>query len=403
MSLLSKRLNDCKPSATLSLNNKANLLKKQGFPVISLAAGEPDFPTPSFVVDAAIEALYRGETRYTAVDGTPDLKQAIIQKFKTQNNLSYTAQQITVANGAKQIIYNALMATLNKDDEVIIPSPYWVSYPDMVMLSGGKCRFVTCDASQGFKLSPWQLIQAMTPKVKWLILNSPNNPTGAVYSASELKELATVLLDYPNVLILSDDIYEHILYDSVSFTTIAQIEPKLFDRTLTVNGMAKAYSMTGWRIGFAGGPIWLIEAMARLQSHSTSNPCSISQAASIKGLAHSLDFLKDRNAIFQQRRDLIVHRLNATGFLSALLPQGAFYIYFNCAATLGKITPEAKTINSDEDFCEFLLEQAYVAAVPGSAFGLSPFIRLSYALATEQLEEACHRIEQALNLLKPAS
>lgn len=397
---LSSRLKFCKPSATLALNNRVNVLKKQGHPIINLTAGEPDFPTPSFIVTAAIEALHNGETRYTAVDGTVALKQAIIQKFQTQNHLFYTLEQVTVANGAKQIIYNALMATLTEGDEVIIPCPYWVSYPDMVALAGGVCKFIVCDEQNAFKLTPEQLKKVLSPKVKWLILNSPNNPTGAVYSAQELQALADVLIDYPHVLILSDDIYEHIVYDNVSFTTIAQVEPRLFDRTLTVNGMAKAYAMTGWRIGFAGGPSWLIEGMATLQSHSTSNPCSISQAASVQGLKSSLDFLKEHRAVFQYRRDQMTRRLNATGLLHALPPQGAFYIYFNCTAVLKRATPEGQILENDEDFCRFLLETAYVAGVPGSAFGLSPFVRFSYALDTKLLEDACQRIEKALALLR---
>ena len=400
MSLLAERLSRIKPSPTIAVTTKARELKAAGRDVIGLGAGEPDFDTPENVKRAAVAAIDRGDTKYTAVDGTPELKQAIVEKFKRDNDLSYVPEQITVGTGGKQVLYNALMATLDPGDEVIIPAPFWVSYPDMVLLAEGEPVVVPCSQNAGFKLQADDLEQAITKKTKWLILNSPSNPTGAAYTADELKALAEVLLRHPQVYVMTDDMYEKLTYDSFEFATLAQVEPKLLDRTLTVNGVSKAYAMTGWRIGFAGGPVDLIKAMAKIQSQSTSNPSSVSQAAAVEALNGTQDFIPDNNAVFRQRRDLVVDALNTCPGLSCSRPEGAFYVYPSCAGAIGKTTPEGKKIESDEDFVTYLLEGEGIAVVQGAAFGLSPYFRISYATSTEALEEACKRIKRACEALK---
>lgn len=400
MSLLAERLSRIKPSPTIAVTTKARELKAAGRDVIGLGAGEPDFDTPENVKRAAVAAIDRGDTKYTAVDGTPELKQAIVEKFKRDNDLSYAPEQITVGTGGKQVLYNALMATLDPGDEVIIPAPFWVSYPDMVLLAEGEPVVVPCSQNAGFKLQADDLEQAITKKTKWLILNSPSNPTGAAYTADELKALAEVLLRHPQVYVMTDDMYEKLTYDSFEFATLAQVEPKLLDRTLTVNGVSKAYAMTGWRIGFAGGPVDLIKAMAKIQSQSTSNPSSVSQAAAVEALNGTQDFIPDNNAVFRQRRDLVVDALNTCPGLSCSRPEGAFYVYPSCAGAIGKTTPEGKKIESDEDFVTYLLEGEGIAVVQGAAFGLSPYFRISYATSTEALEEACKRIKRACEALR---
>ena len=400
MSLLAERLSRIKPSPTIAVTTKARELKAAGRDVIGLGAGEPDFDTPENVKRAAVAAIDRGDTKYTAVDGTPELKQAIVEKFKRDNDLSYAPEQITVGTGGKQVLYNALMATLDPGDEVIIPAPFWVSYPDMVLLAEGEPVVVPCSQNAGFKLQADDLEQAITKKTKWLILNSPSNPTGAAYTADELKALAEVLLRHPQVYVMTDDMYEKLTYDSFEFATLAQVEPRLLDRTLTVNGVSKAYAMTGWRIGFAGGPVDLIKAMAKIQSQSTSNPSSVSQAAAVEALNGTQDFIPDNNAVFRQRRDLVVDALNTCPGLSCSRPEGAFYVYPSCAGAIGKTTPEGKKIESDEDFVTYLLEGEGIAVVQGAAFGLSPYFRISYATSTEALEEACKRIKRACEALK---
>ena len=399
MALLSSRLANVQPSPTIFVTQTARALKAAGRDVIGMGAGEPDFDTPDHVKAAAKAAIDRGETKYTDVDGTPELKQAIVQKFKRENGLDYKVEQISVGTGGKQILFNALMATLDKGDEVIIPAPYWTSYPDMVALCDGTPVPVMCGENTGFKLSPEALEAAITPRTKWLILNSPSNPTGAGYSRAEIKALTEVLLRHPHVWVMTDDMYEHLAYDGWEFSTPAQVEPRLYDRTLTCNGVSKAYSMTGWRIGYAGGPVQLIKAMAILQSQSTSNPSSISQAASVTALSGSLDFITERNAIFKQRRDICVDLLNKAPGLSCLKPDGAFYVYPSCAGTIGKRTPSGQVIKTDTDFVAYLLEAEGVAVVQGAAFGLSPYFRISYAIATEQVEEACRRIQRACQAL----
>ncbi|GAB4136711.1 MAG: pyridoxal phosphate-dependent aminotransferase [Sphingomonadales bacterium] len=395
MSILSQSLARIKPSPTLAVTAKAAALKRAGKDVIGLGAGEPDFDTPDHIKEAAIAAIKRGDTKYTNVDGTPELKEAIIHKFKTHNGLDFAADEITVNCGGKHTIYNAMMATLNPGDEVIIPTPYWVSYPDIVLLAGGVPVFVETSLETGFKMTPAALEAAIGPKTKWLMLNSPSNPSGAAYSRDELKALADVLMRHPEVWVFSDDIYEHIVYEGFAFDTIAAVEPALRDRSLTMNGVAKAYAMTGWRIGFAGGPKELIKGIAKIQSQSTSNPCSISQAATVTALTSSHDFLKDWVATFKDRRDLVVRMLNEAVGLTCPVPAGAFYVYPSCAGVIGKKTPEGKVIETDSDFVTFLLEAGEVAAVQGEAFGLSPHFRVSYATSTENLEKACQRIQQA--------
>ena len=399
MSFLATRLQRIKPSPTLAVTAKAAELKAAGRDVIGLGAGEPDFDTPLNIQEAAIAALKRGETRYTAVDGTPALKQAIIAKFKRENGLDYTAKQITVGTGGKQVLFNALTATLDAGDEVIIPSPYWVSYPDIVLLNEGVPVFIQGPEENGFRISAEVLEKAITPRTKWLILNSPSNPSGAAYSAQHLRELADVLLRHPQVHILTDDMYEHLVFGDFRFATIAQVEPKLIDRTLTMNGVSKAYCMTGWRIGYAAGPAPLIGAIATLQSQSTSNPCSISQAAAIEALNGPQDFIKANNKVFEERRNLIVGLLNEAPGLSCLMPEGAFYVYPSCAGVIGKTTPGGKRIETDSDFVDYLLEAEGVAVVQGVAFGLSPYFRISYATSTKALTEAGARIKRACEAL----
>ena len=400
MPFLADRLSRIKPSATLAMTKRALQMKAAGQDVIGLAAGEPDFDTPPNIIEAAIAAMRRGETRYTEVDGTPALKKAIAAKFKRENGLEYAPNQIIVGTGGKQVLYNAFMATLSEGDEVIIPAPYWVSYPDMVLLAGGEPVCIACAQNNGFKLRPEELEQAITPKTKWLLLNSPSNPTGAAYTKAELRQIADVLLRHPHVWVLTDDMYEHLVYDDFEFATIAEIEPKLYPRTLTVNGVSKAYCMTGWRIGYAGGPSELIKAMATIQSQSTSNPSSISQAASVEALNGPQDFIPKHNASFKARRDLVVQMLNRAPGIHCPKPEGAFYVYPSCAGTLGKRTPKGKVIETDTDFVEYLLDAESVAAVQGVAFGLSPHLRISYATSTEALIEACTRIQRACAALQ---
>lgn len=392
MSFLSAALDRVKPSATLAVTDKARVLKAEGRNVIGLGAGEPDFDTPSNIKLAAIRAIESGKTKYTDVTGIPELKEAIIAKFQRENGLTYKPNQVIVSTGGKQVLYNALIATLNPGDEVIIPAPYWVSYPEMVALAGGEPVAVVCSA--GFKLKPEDLEKAITPKTKWLILNSPSNPTGAAYTRSELKAITEVLVRHPHVWVMTDDMYEHLVYDDFEFTTPAQIEPVLFDRTLTVNGVSKAYCMTGWRIGYAGGPAALIKAMATIQSQSTSNPCSISQWASVEALNGPQDFIPVNNKAFKERRDLVVSMLNQAQGIECPRPQGAFYVYPSCAGTIGKTTPSGKVIGDDETFVTELLESEGVAVVQGSAFGLGPAFRISYAVKTSDLEDACNRIQR---------
>jgi aspartate aminotransferase len=400
MSLVADRLKRIKPSPTLAATRKAMELKAAGKDVIGLSAGEPDFPTPDFVKEAAYTAIKNNKTKYTAVDGTPELKDAIIGKFKRDNNLTYTRDQISVGTGGKQVLYNALMASLNPGDEVVIPAPYWVSYPDMVMLAEGTPVVVEGVEKNGFKIQPADLEKAITKKTKWVILNSPSNPSGAAYTKAEMKALTDVLVKHPHVYVMSDDIYEHIVYDGFEFCTPAQVEPKLFDRTLTVNGVSKSYSMTGWRIGFAGGPKELIKAMEVIQSQSTSNPSSISQEASVAALNGDQSFLAGRNESFKKRRDLVVKMLNEAEGLNCLTPEGAFYVYPSCAGVIGKTTPQGKVIATDVDFTDYLLETVGVAAVHGTAFGLSPNFRISYATSEKILEDACTRIQKACAALQ---
>ncbi len=394
MSFLAESLGRIKPSATMAVTDKARILKAAGRDVIGLGAGEPDFDTPDNIKQAAIKAIERGETKYTAVDGMPELKAAIVRKFKRENGLDYKPSQVTVGNGGKQVLYNAFVATLNPGDEVIIPAPYWVSYPEMVLLAGGTPVEVATTLESGFKLAPEALARAVTPKTKWLLLNSPSNPTGAAYARDELKALCDVLMQHPHVFVMTDDMYEHLVYDDFVFSTPAEVEPRLYDRTLTINGVSKAYCMTGWRIGFAGGPEPLIKAMATVQSQSTSNPCSISQWASIEALDGPKDFIPKHNKVFKERRDLVVSMLNQANGLNCPTPEGAFYVFPSCAGAIGKTAPSGKTIANDEDFVTELLEAEGVAVVQGSAFGVGPNFRISYATATPALKEACQRIQR---------
>ncbi|WP_316224376.1 MULTISPECIES: pyridoxal phosphate-dependent aminotransferase [unclassified Bradyrhizobium] len=394
MPFLAAALDRVKPSATIAVTDKARVLKAAGRNVIGLGAGEPDFDTPENIKQAAIKAIQDGKTKYTAVDGIPELKEAIIAKFQRENGLSYKPNQVIVGVGGKQVLYNALMATINPGDEVIVPAPYWVSYPEMVALAGGEPVPVVCTAEHGFKLQPQALEKAITSKTKWLILNSPSNPTGAAYSKAELKALTDVLVKHPHVWIMTDDMYEHLVYDDFVFTTPAQIEPSLLDRTLTVNGVSKAYCMTGWRIGYAGGPAQLIKAMATIQSQSTSNPCSIAQWAAVEALNGPQDFIPKNNKIFKERRDLVVSMLNQASGIECPRPEGAFYVYPSCAGTIGKTAPSGKVIENDEAFVTELLEAEGVAVVQGSAFGLGPAFRISYATKTSDLEDACKRIQR---------
>ena len=392
MGLLAARLARIKPSATIAVSQKARELTAAGRDVISLGAGEPDFDTPDNVKEAAIKAIRDGQTKYTAVDGTPALKAAIAAKFKRENGLDYAADQIIVGTGGKQVLYNALMATLTPGDEVIVPAPYWVSYPEMVALAEGEPVAVDCPANNGFKLMAEDLEKAITLKTKWLILNSPSNPTGAAYTAAELEALAAVLRKHPQVHVMTDDMYEHLVYDGFRFATMAQVAPDLYDRTLTMNGVSKAYCMTGWRIGYAGGPKALIKAMTTIQSQSTSNPSSISQAAAVEALNGPQDFLAPNNAIFKRRRDLVVAALNAIDGITCPVPEGAFYVYPSIAGLIGKTSKGGAKIANDEAFATALLEETGVAVVFGAAFGLSPNFRVSYATSDEALIEACKRI-----------
>lgn len=393
MTMLAERLSRIKPSPTIAVTTKAAELKASGKDVIGLGAGEPDFDTPDHIKKAAIEAINRGDTKYTPVGGTAALKKAICAKFSKENGLEYAPNQIVVGCGAKQIIFNALLATINDGDEVVIPAPYWVSYPDMVAFAGGTPVPVLCPESQGFKLNPADLQKAITPKTKWLILNSPSNPTGAAYTKAELRALADVLVANSHVGIISDDIYEHLIYEG-TFHTIAQIEPRLMQRTLTVNGVSKAYSMTGWRIGYAAGEKSLITAMTDIQSQSTSNPCSISQAASVAALTEPTTFLPAWVTAFKKRRDTVAAALNAIPGLSCTVPAGAFYLFPNCSKLFGKKTPSGRVIADSISFCEFLLEEGLVAAVAGSAFGLEGYFRISYATSDAALAKACERIKE---------
>ena len=390
---ISENLSRVAPSATMAVTQAAREMKAAGVDVIGLGAGEPDFDTPEHVKEAAIKAIRDGETNYTNVDGIPELKSAIVEKFKRDNWLTYTASQINVSPGGKPVLYNALMATLNAGDEVIIPAPCWVSYPEMVKLCGGKPIVVPCDMASGFKLTTEQLEAAITPQTRWLMLNSPSNPTGAAYSAADLKALSEVLLRHPKVLVLTDDIYEHLVYDGFEFSTIAQVEPSLYERTLTMNGLSKAYAMTGWRIGYAGGPEWLIKAMAKVMSQSTSNPCSISQWAGVAALNGPHNFIAERNTAFTKRRNAVVAGLNAAEGLNCATPDGAFYVYPDCAGVIGKTSAKGQKIETDIDFAAALLKETYVAVVPGGAFHGSPNFRISYATSMGHLDEACARIQ----------
>ena len=399
MSIIADRLGRIKPSPTIAVSTKAAELKAAGRDVIGLGAGEPDFDTPDFIKEAANKAIAEGKTKYTAVDGTPDLKKAICAKLKRDNGLDYEPSQITVGTGGKQVLYNALMATLNPGDEVIIPAPYWVSYPDMTLLAEGEPVIVECREENQFKLQPEDLEAAITPKTKWIIMNSPSNPTGSAYSYDEMKALTDVLKKHEHVWIMTDDMYEHLVYDGFEFVTPAQVEPALFDRTLTVNGVSKAYAMTGWRIGYAAGPQPLIKAISKIQSQSTSNPCSVSQEAATAALNGDQSFLAERNEVFKERRDMVVDLLNQADGIVCHKPEGAFYVYPSCAGCIGKETPDGKVIETDEDFVTYLLEAEGVACVHGEAFGLSPYFRISYATSTEALQEACARIQRACGQL----
>lgn len=391
MTFLSATLDRVKPSPTIAVTTKAQELKAAGRDVIGLGAGEPDFDTPQNIKDAAVAAIAAGKTKYTAVDGIPELKQAICAKFTRDNDLAYTPAQVTVGTGGKQVLYNAFMATLNAGDEVIIPAPYWVSYPDMVLLAGGTPVTVEAQLEANFKITAAQLEAAITPNTKWFLFNSPSNPTGAGYSWSELKELTDVLVRHPHVWIMTDDMYEHLAYGNFKFCTPAQVEPQLYDRTLTVNGVSKAYAMTGWRIGYAAGPEILIKAMRKVQSQSTSNPCSVSQYAAVEALNGTQDFLSPNNTLFERRRDLVVTMLNQAPGIICPKPEGAFYVYPSIAGCLGKTSPAGTVIDNDEIFATALLEETGVAVVFGAAFGLSPNFRVSYATSDAALKEACQR------------
>jgi aspartate aminotransferase len=391
---LNQRLADARPSATYRIMDRVAERRAQGAEIISLCAGEPDFDTPRHVREAAINAIEQGHTRYTQVAGVRPLREAVAAKFRRENGLDVSWQDTLVCNGGKQVIYNALAATLNEGDQVIVPAPYWVSYPEMVQLCGAQTRVVTCEAKDGFKLTPDALAAAITAQTRWLILNSPSNPTGAVYSRDELQALAEVLLAHPQVLILADDIYEHLIFDDQPFHTLAQVEPRLAPRTLTMNGVSKAYAMTGWRIGFATGPRWLLDAMEKLQGQQTSGACSISQQAALAALEGPRDFIQDSRDVFQRRRDLMVALLNDTPGLECGAPAGAFYAFASCAGVIGRTSPAGRVLHSDEDFAHALLDEANVAVVHGSAFGLGPYIRIAYALDDASLRKACEAIRR---------
>ena len=396
MNFISDSINRIKPSATMVITAKATQLKREGKKVIGLSSGEPDFDTPQHVKQAAIDAINNGHTKYTNIEGIPELRQAIVEKFKKDNDLSYDISNVIVGTGGKQILFNALMSSLNKDDEVIIPAPYWVSYPDMTLLAGGKPIFVNCSSKTNFKLTGKALDKVITKKSKWLILNSPSNPTGSCYSMSELEEIANVVRKYDDLYVMTDDIYEYIVYDDFKFYTFAQVAPDLKDRVLTVNGVSKSYCMTGWRIGYAAGPSLLIKAMIKIQGQSTSNPSSISQYAALAGISGSKEFLDPCLNAFDERRHFVVDKLNSIKGIFCILPEGAFYAYPNVSGLIGKKTLNGKILNNDAEIVEWLLESAEVAAVPGVAFGLEPYFRVSYATGLEVLKEAMSRIEKAV-------
>ena len=391
MSIISDNLNKIKPSPTIAVTQKARELKAAGKDIIGLGAGEPDFDTPDNIKQAAIKAINDGDTKYTAVDGTPVLKQAIVNKFKRENNLDYKIDQVTVGVGGKHVIYNAMMATLNEGDEIIIPAPYWVSYPDIVLLAGGTPIILECNEKQGFKINPVELEKLIKPKTKWIILNSPSNPTGACYTEKDIRDIAEVLKKYPHVYILSDDIYEHVTYEEFKFFTIAQVD-SFKNRVLTMNGVSKAYSMTGWRIGYAAGPTEIIRAIAKIQSQSTTNPSSISQAAAVEALNGTQDFIKKRATSFQERRDFVVKALNIIDGIECLNPDGAFYVFPSCKGLMGKKDTNNKELKTDTDFVQSLLENTGIAVVQGSAFGLEGFFRISYATSMENLKKALEKI-----------
>lgn len=393
MTFLSATLDRVKPSPTITVTTKAQELKAAGRDIIALGAGEPDFDTPENIREAAKRAIDEGKTRYTAVDGIPELKKAICAKFERENGLSYSPSQVTVGTGGKQVLYNALMSTLNAGDEVIIPAPYWVSYPDMVLLAGGTPVVVECSLENKFKMTAEQLEAAITPKTKWFLFNSPSNPTGAGYSRDELKALTDVLLRHPHVWVLTDDMYEHLVFDDFKFCTPAEVEPALYERTLTVNGVSKAYAMTGWRIGYAAGPVPLITAIRKIQSQSTSNPCSVSQWAAVEALNGPQGFLETNREVFQRRRDLVVSMLNDAKGITCPVPEGAFYVYPDISGCIGKTSAGGTKIKNDEDFVSALLEETGVAVVFGAAFGLSPNFRVSYATSDSELKDACSRIQ----------
>ena len=396
MTFISDSLNRIKPSATMVITAKATQLKREGKKVIGLSSGEPDFDTPQHVKQAAIDAINSGYTKYTNIEGIPELRQSIVEKFKKDNDLNYDISNVIVGTGGKQILFNALMSSLNKDDEVIIPAPYWVSYPDMTLLAGGKPIFVDCSSETNFKLTGEALDKVITKNSKWLILNSPSNPTGSCYSISELEEIANVVRKHENLYVMTDDIYEYIVYDNFKFYTLAQVAPDLKDRILTVNGVSKSYCMTGWRIGYAAGPSLLIKAMIKIQGQSTSNPSSISQYAALAGISGSKEFLNPCLNAFDERRHHVVDKLNSIDGISCILPEGAFYAYPNVSGLIGKKTQNGKILNNDAEIVEWLLESAEVAAVPGVAFGLEPYFRVSYATSLEVLKEAMNRIEKAV-------
>ncbi len=395
MNLLAPRMDRIKPSPSSMATARVKELRAAGRNIIGLTVGEPDFNTPPHIIEAAYTSMKKGDTRYTVVDGTAELKRAVVAKFESENGLSYFADEVSVANGGKQIIFNALTATVTEGDEVIIPAPYWVSYPDMVLLNGGTPVIVECGIENDYKLTPQQLENALSPNTKWLVLNSPSNPTGATYSEQELAAFGEIISRFPNVMVLTDDVYEHLLYDCAQFFTFAQVNGHLKDRTLTVNAVSKAYAMTGWRIGFAGGPRWLIKAMAKLQSQSTSSPSAVSQSAALAALTGPKDFLAGWRAEYQLRRDLVVESLNAVEGLHCPTPAGAFYTYPSCAGLIGKRTPQGKLIETDQDLVLYFLESYDVAVIQGDAFGLSPAFRLSFATSTDQLREGCSRIAEA--------
>jgi aspartate aminotransferase len=400
MKLIATRLDRIKPSPSSMATARVKELRAAGRDIVGLTVGEPDFDTPPHIIEAAYDAMKSGKTRYTVVDGTPELKRAIREKFERENGLVFAQDEVSVGNGGKQVIFNALTCTVDHGDEVIVPAPYWVSYPDMVLLNGGRPVIVECDVDSGYKMTPAQLEAAITPRTKWLVLNSPCNPTGATYTESELVALGEVLNRHSHVWILTDDVYEHLIYDGLKFATFAQCNPQLQERTLTVNGVSKAYAMTGWRIGFAGGPKTLIKAMAKLQSQSTTNPSAISQAAALAALNGPKHFMTDWRAQFQRRRDLVVDGLNAIDGLYCPRPTGAFYVYPSCAGVIGKRTPDGRVITNDGDFVMYLLETQDVGVIHGAAFGLSPAFRISFATSYEQLQEGCRRIALACKLLQ---